>query len=141
MVQPGSQAARQPGLRFRSCSNLREKCLKDVLLSKHSGLLLSLGCSLTAAGAFFIMIGLPVFLFLLLLMCKQDEPSLLNFPPPLPALDALWETRVFGIYLLWFFVQALFYLLPIGKVSLRGGRTYQAILCPVHVDIYPAVLR
>ncbi|XP_040852810.1 delta(14)-sterol reductase LBR-like isoform X2 [Ochotona curzoniae] len=69
-----------------------------------------------APGAFFIMIGLPVFLFLLLLMCKQDEPSLLNFPPPLPALDALWETRVFGIYLLWFFVQALFYLLPIGKV-------------------------
>ncbi|XP_062066467.1 delta(14)-sterol reductase LBR [Lepus europaeus] len=67
-------------------------------------------------GVLLITTGLPVFLFLLLLMCKQDEPSLLNFPPPLPAWDDLWETRVFGVYLLWFFVQALFYLLPIGKV-------------------------
>lgn len=67
-------------------------------------------------GVFLIMIGLPVFLFLLLLMCKQDEFSLLNFPPPLPAWDDFWEMRVFGVYLLWFFIQALFYLLPIGKV-------------------------
>ncbi|XP_001514233.2 delta(14)-sterol reductase LBR [Ornithorhynchus anatinus] len=67
-------------------------------------------------GAFFIMIGLPVVLFLLLLFCKQKDPSLVNFPPALPALTSLWETRVSGIYLLWFFLQALFYLLPIGKV-------------------------
>uniref|UniRef100_A0A452S3T9 Delta(14)-sterol reductase LBR n=1 Tax=Ursus americanus TaxID=9643 RepID=A0A452S3T9_URSAM len=70
-------------------------------------------------GVFLIMLGLPAFLFLLLLLCKQKEPSLLNFPPPLPALPDLWETRVFGVYLLWFFLQALFYLLPIGKVSFR----------------------
>ncbi|XP_006988653.1 delta(14)-sterol reductase LBR [Peromyscus maniculatus bairdii] len=67
-------------------------------------------------GAFLIMLGLPATLFLLLLQCRQKDPSLLTFPPPLPALDQLWETRVCGIYLLWFFVQALFYLLPIGKV-------------------------
>lgn len=67
-------------------------------------------------GACLIMLGLPVFLFLLLLMCRQKEPSLLNFPPPLPALYSLWETRAFGVYVLWFFVQALFSLLPIGKV-------------------------
>ncbi|XP_077005241.1 delta(14)-sterol reductase LBR [Tamandua tetradactyla] len=67
-------------------------------------------------GTFLIMLGLPVFLFLLLLMCKQRDPSLLNFPPPLPALYDLWETRILGIYFLWFFLQALFYLLPIGKV-------------------------
>ncbi|XP_032145290.1 delta(14)-sterol reductase LBR isoform X5 [Sapajus apella] len=67
-------------------------------------------------GVFLIMFGLPVFLFLLLLMCKQKDPSLLNFPPPLPALYELWETRVFGVYLLWFLIQALFYLLPVGKV-------------------------
>lgn len=67
-------------------------------------------------GVFLIMLGLPAFLFLLLSMCRQTEPSLLNFPPPLPALSDLWEARVFGVYLLWFFVQALFYLLPIGKV-------------------------
>uniref|UniRef100_A0A8C5K5H3 Delta(14)-sterol reductase LBR n=1 Tax=Jaculus jaculus TaxID=51337 RepID=A0A8C5K5H3_JACJA len=64
-------------------------------------------------GAFLIMLGLPVFLFLLL--CKQKDPSLLSFPH-LPALHDLWEIRVCGIYLLWFFAQALFYLLPIGKV-------------------------
>lgn len=77
-------------------------------------------------GVFLIMLGLPAFLFLLLLMCRQMEPSLLNFPPPLPALNELWETRVFGVYFLWFFVQALFYLLPIGKVvegtPLTNGR-------------------
>lgn len=67
-------------------------------------------------GACLIMLGLPAFLFLLLLMCRQREPSLLNFPPPLPALYGLWETRAFGVYVLWFFVQALFSLLPIGKV-------------------------
>ncbi|XP_078212889.1 delta(14)-sterol reductase LBR isoform X5 [Callithrix jacchus] len=67
-------------------------------------------------GVLLIMFGLPVFLFLLLLMCKQKDPSLLNFPPPLPALYELWETRVFGVCLLWFLIQALFYLLPIGKV-------------------------
>ncbi|PNJ39365.1 LBR isoform 3 [Pongo abelii] len=67
-------------------------------------------------GVFLIMFGLPVFLFLLLLMCKQKDPSLLNFPPPLPALYELWETRVFGVYLLWFLIQVVFYLLPIGKV-------------------------
>lgn len=67
-------------------------------------------------GVLTIMLGLPAFLFLLLLMCKQKEPSLLNFPPPLPALSDLWDARVFGLYLVWFFLQVLFYLLPIGKV-------------------------
>ncbi|OBS64325.1 hypothetical protein A6R68_07136 [Neotoma lepida] len=45
-------------------------------------------------GASLIMIGLPACLFLLLLQCRQKDPSLLSFPPPLPALDELWETRV-----------------------------------------------
>ncbi|XP_007935156.1 delta(14)-sterol reductase LBR [Orycteropus afer afer] len=67
-------------------------------------------------GVCLLMLGLPAFLVLLLLMCEQKDPSLLNFPPPLSALYGLWETRVFGAYLLWFFIQALFYLLPIGKV-------------------------
>ncbi|XP_045154104.1 delta(14)-sterol reductase LBR [Echinops telfairi] len=66
-------------------------------------------------GACLLMLGLPAFLILLLLMCEQKDPSLLNFPS-LPAWHNLWETRVFGAYLLWFFFQALLYLLPIGKV-------------------------
>ncbi|KAM6166037.1 delta(14)-sterol reductase LBR [Erethizon dorsatum] len=67
-------------------------------------------------GAVLIMLGLPVVVFLLLSLCQQDDPSLLSFPPPLPALRDLWEPWASGLYLLWFFVQALFSLLPIGKV-------------------------
>ncbi|KAL8185507.1 UNVERIFIED_CONTAM: hypothetical protein K2H54_054269 [Gekko kuhli] len=67
-------------------------------------------------GTFFMIFLMPATVFYLLLMCKQKDPSVLNFPPPLPAFDSLWETRVFGVFLLWFFLQALFYLLPIGKV-------------------------
>ncbi|NWX23720.1 LBR protein, partial [Aegotheles bennettii] len=67
-------------------------------------------------GTFMLIFFLPATVFYLLLMCKQDDPSLLNFPPPLPALESLWEPRVLGVFLLWFFLQALFYLLPIGKV-------------------------
>ncbi|NXP06736.1 LBR protein, partial [Thinocorus orbignyianus] len=77
-------------------------------------------------GTFALIFFLPATVFYLLLMCKQEDPSLMNFPPPLPALESLWETRVFGVFLLWFFLQALFYLLPIGKVveglPLSNGR-------------------
>ncbi|XP_061481038.1 delta(14)-sterol reductase LBR isoform X2 [Rhineura floridana] len=67
-------------------------------------------------GTFFMMLILPVIVLYLVLMCTQEDPSVLNFPPPLPAFESLWETRVFCVFLLWFFLQALFYLLPIGKV-------------------------
>uniref|UniRef100_A0A0G2JU83 Delta(14)-sterol reductase LBR n=1 Tax=Rattus norvegicus TaxID=10116 RepID=A0A0G2JU83_RAT len=67
-------------------------------------------------GALLIMLGLPACVFLLLLQCAQKDPGLLQFPPPLPALRELWEARVCGVYLLWFFLQALFSLLPVGKV-------------------------
>ncbi|XP_009646438.2 delta(14)-sterol reductase LBR isoform X1 [Egretta garzetta] len=80
-------------------------------------------------GTFVLIFFLPATVFYLLLMCKQDDPSLMNFPPPLPALESLWEARVFGVFLLWFFLQALFYLLPIGKVveglPLSNGRKLQ----------------
>lgn len=67
-------------------------------------------------GALLLMLGLPVVVILLLSLCRQGNPSLLSFPSPLPALRDLWEPRASGLYLLWFFVQALFYLLPVGKV-------------------------
>ncbi|KAK2531956.1 Lbr [Columba guinea] len=77
-------------------------------------------------GTFTLIFFLPAAVFYLLLMCKQDDPSLMNFPPPLPPLESLWEARVFGVFLLWFFLQALFYLLPVGKVveglPLSNGR-------------------
>ncbi|TFK09772.1 biogenesis of lysosome-related organelles complex 1 subunit 5 [Platysternon megacephalum] len=79
-------------------------------------------------GAFCMIFFLPATIFYLLLMCKQEDPSVMNFPP-LPAFDSLWETRVFGVFLLWFFLQALFSLLPVGKVvegmPLLNGRRLQ----------------
>lgn len=57
--------------------------------------------------------------FLLLSLCRQEDPSLLSFPPPLPVLRDLWEPQAGGLYLLWFFVQALLSVLPIGKVNFR----------------------
>ncbi|NXW08587.1 LBR protein, partial [Fregetta grallaria] len=80
-------------------------------------------------GTFTLIFFLPATVFYLLLMCKQEDPSLMNFPPPLPALESLWEARVFGVFLLWFFLQVLFYLLPVGKVveglPLPNGRKLQ----------------
>ncbi|XP_053865769.1 delta(14)-sterol reductase LBR-like, partial [Malaclemys terrapin pileata] len=79
-------------------------------------------------GAFCMIFFLPATIFYLLLMCKQEDPSVMNFPP-LPGFDSLWETRVFGVFLLWFFLQALFSLLPVGKVvegmPLLNGRRLQ----------------
>ncbi|XP_077669816.1 delta(14)-sterol reductase LBR isoform X3 [Eretmochelys imbricata] len=79
-------------------------------------------------GAFCMIFFLPATVFYLLLKCKQEDPSVMNFPP-LPAFDSLWETRVFGVFLLWFFLQALFSLLPVGKIvegmPLLNGRRLQ----------------
>lgn len=80
-------------------------------------------------GTFTLIFLLPATVFYLLSMCKQDDPSIMNFPPPLPALESLWETRVFGLCVLWFALQAFFSLLPIGKVveglPLSSGKKLQ----------------
>ncbi|XP_018592448.1 delta(14)-sterol reductase LBR [Scleropages formosus] len=77
-------------------------------------------------GAFFMIFLLPTITVILLLMCSQKDPSLMNFPPALPSLDAVWDVQVFGLVVLWFFFQALLYLLPVGKVveglPLRSGK-------------------
>ncbi|XP_055465363.1 delta(14)-sterol reductase LBR [Psammomys obesus] len=95
-------------------------------------------------GASLIMLGLPAFLLLLLLRCRQTDPSLLSALPPLPALDELWETRVCGVYLLWFLLQALFYLLPVGKVvegtPLVDGRRLKYRLNGLYAFVLTSVL-
>uniref|UniRef100_A0A8C9WJ49 Delta(14)-sterol reductase LBR n=1 Tax=Scleropages formosus TaxID=113540 RepID=A0A8C9WJ49_SCLFO len=82
--------------------------------------------SLLPPGAFFMIFLLPTITVILLLMCSQKDPSLMNFPPALPSLDAVWDVQVFGLVVLWFFFQALLYLLPVGKVveglPLRSGK-------------------
>lgn len=60
---------------------------------------------------------LPATVLTLLLICGEKDASVLNFPPALPALTTLWDNHVFGIVVLWFLIQALIYVLPIGKVN------------------------
>uniref|UniRef100_A0A8C0FY75 Delta(14)-sterol reductase LBR n=1 Tax=Bubo bubo TaxID=30461 RepID=A0A8C0FY75_BUBBB len=120
--------SRSPGRpakgRRRSSSQSREHKDDKKKIIQETNLVL-----LVLIWTFMLIFFLPAAVFYLLLMCKQDDPSLLNFPPPLPALESLWEARVFGVFLLWFFLQALFYLLPIGKVveglPLSDGRKLQ----------------
>ncbi|XP_060703949.1 delta(14)-sterol reductase LBR isoform X1 [Hemiscyllium ocellatum] len=67
-------------------------------------------------GVVVFMFLLPFTLILLLLMCTEDDASILNIPPSVPALQTLWSSIALGIYVLWFLFQALLYLLPVGKI-------------------------
>ncbi|XP_029984436.1 delta(14)-sterol reductase LBR isoform X2 [Sphaeramia orbicularis] len=68
-------------------------------------------------GAYFWLLFLPAWVLFLLLQVNMEDPSLVNFPPPLPPLETLWDTQAFGIVILWILFQALLYVLPVGKVS------------------------
>eukprot|EP00064_Thunnus_orientalis_P010936 superscaffoldBa00001528_g10965 len=76
-------------------------------------------------GAYFWLLFLPVCVLLLILQVKQDDPSLTNFPPPLPPLEAFWDAQALGCVIVWILFQALLYILPVGKLSegmpLRSG--------------------
>eukprot|EP00062_Callorhinchus_milii_P013085 gi/632960809/ref/XP_007896410.1/ PREDICTED: lamin-B receptor [Callorhinchus milii] len=78
-------------------------------------------------GAFFMVFLLPATVFILLLMCGQEDSSILSFPPQVPPLETLWACTALGIFVLWFLFQALLYLLPIGKIvegiPLPNGKT------------------
>ncbi|XP_036405784.1 delta(14)-sterol reductase LBR isoform X2 [Megalops cyprinoides] len=77
-------------------------------------------------GAFFMLLFLPAMVFVLLLTCRQKDASLLNFPPPIPAMSTLWDSKVFGIVVLWILFQMALSMLPVGKVvdgmPLKGGK-------------------
>lgn len=101
----------------------------------------------TRVGAAFMIFLLPATLILLLLMCEQKDPSILSFPPQIPALQTLWNGTALGIFVLWFLFQALLYLLPIGKVVdgvlLANGKTlkyrinafYAFLMCAMAVGV------
>ncbi|XP_054474230.1 delta(14)-sterol reductase LBR [Anoplopoma fimbria] len=76
-------------------------------------------------GAYFWLLFLPAWVLFLVLQVHQEDPSLTNFPPLLPPLEAFWDAQAFGFVILWILFQALLYILPVGKLSegmpLRSG--------------------
>ncbi|XP_036437191.1 delta(14)-sterol reductase LBR [Colossoma macropomum] len=78
-------------------------------------------------GVLFWLLFLPVMVLALLILCAQEDASLLNFPLMPPPLHSLWDCQVFGIVLLWLLFQAVLSLLPVGKVvegmPLKNGTT------------------
>ncbi|XP_070781571.1 delta(14)-sterol reductase LBR [Enoplosus armatus] len=76
-------------------------------------------------GAYFWLLFLPAWVLFLVLQVNVDDPSLVNFPPPLPPLEAFWDAQALGFVVLWILFQALLYILPVGKWSegmpLRSG--------------------
>ncbi|XP_024276214.1 delta(14)-sterol reductase LBR isoform X3 [Oncorhynchus tshawytscha] len=66
-------------------------------------------------GVFCMTLLLPATVLGLMVVCSQEDASLMS-SPPLPALDSLWDLQVFGMVVLWLLFQALLYVLPVGKV-------------------------
>nr|DBA27307.1 TPA: hypothetical protein GDO54_011469 [Pyxicephalus adspersus] len=67
-------------------------------------------------GTLFMMLSLPPLLFYLLYQCTQKNVPLFSFYS-YSALVDLWNPTVLGYFTLWILLNALFYLLPIGKVA------------------------
>ncbi|XP_034382842.1 delta(14)-sterol reductase LBR isoform X3 [Cyclopterus lumpus] len=86
----------------------------------------SLATPLDFGGAYFWLLFLPAWVLFLVLQVNLEDPSLTNFPPPLPALEAFWDAQALGFVILWILFQALLYILPVGKLSegvpLRSGK-------------------
>lgn len=74
-------------------------------------------CLFLPPGAYFWLLFLPAWVLFLVLQVNLEDPSLANFPPPLPSLEAFWDAQALGFVILWILFQALLYVLPVGKVS------------------------
>ncbi|XP_077409661.1 delta(14)-sterol reductase LBR isoform X2 [Vanacampus margaritifer] len=76
-------------------------------------------------GAYFWLLFLPSWVLFVILQVNLEDPSLVNFPPPLPPLESFWDARALGFVILWILFQVLLYILPMGKLSegmpLRSG--------------------
>ncbi|KAJ8009143.1 hypothetical protein DPEC_G00085840 [Dallia pectoralis] len=89
-------------------------------------------------GVFSLMLLLPATVLGLLVICGQEDASVMS-SPPLPALDSLWDMQVFGIVVAWFLCQALLYLLPVGKVvegmPLKNGDRLKYRMNTIHAFV------
>ncbi|KAM7170437.1 delta(14)-sterol reductase TM7SF2 isoform 3-T3 [Macrochelys suwanniensis] len=68
-------------------------------------------------GAMILIFLMPATVFYLLLTCRTEQASVLNFPPPLPPLSTFWSPHAFLLLLAWVGLQAALYMLPMGKVT------------------------
>lgn len=73
--------------------------------------------TLLLPGAYFWLLFLPAFVLFLLLQVELEDPSLANFPPPLPSVHDFWDVKALGSVVLWILFQAILHILPVGKVS------------------------
>ncbi|XP_077403124.1 delta(14)-sterol reductase TM7SF2 [Vanacampus margaritifer] len=76
-------------------------------------------------GAVCIPVFLPLTVLFLICVSRSPDAALLQWPPPLPSLDQLWDPLAPLLLLGWIALHAFLYLLPVGKVSeglvLRDG--------------------
>ncbi|KAG8146642.1 putative Transmembrane 7 superfamily member 2 protein, partial [Naja naja] len=68
-------------------------------------------------GVALLMVGMPITVFYLLLVCRTEQASVLSVPWPLPSLRSLWSPQDFALVLAWVAFQALLYQLPMGKIT------------------------
>ncbi|TNN36882.1 Lamin-B receptor [Liparis tanakae] len=81
-------------------------------------------------GVYFWLLFLPAWVLFLVLQVNLEDPSLTNFPPPLPPPEAFWDARALGLVLLWVSFQVLLYLLPVGKPQALFSVCIQGALWP-----------
>ncbi|XP_035885610.1 delta(14)-sterol reductase TM7SF2 isoform X2 [Phyllostomus discolor] len=68
-------------------------------------------------GAAALMLLLPATMFHLLLAARSGPARLLDLPPYLPRLEALWSPRALLLWFTWLGLQVAFYLLPARKMA------------------------
>uniref|UniRef100_A0A665V2R2 Delta(14)-sterol reductase LBR n=1 Tax=Echeneis naucrates TaxID=173247 RepID=A0A665V2R2_ECHNA len=68
-------------------------------------------------GAYFWLLFLPAWVLFLIIQVNLEDPSLANFPPPLPPLEAFLDAQALAFVILWIAFQAMLYILPVGKLS------------------------
>ncbi|XP_029352876.1 delta(14)-sterol reductase LBR isoform X2 [Echeneis naucrates] len=77
----------------------------------------TLTTQLDFGGAYFWLLFLPAWVLFLIIQVNLEDPSLANFPPPLPPLEAFLDAQALAFVILWIAFQAMLYILPVGKLS------------------------
>uniref|UniRef100_A0A3Q3XB45 Delta(14)-sterol reductase LBR n=1 Tax=Mola mola TaxID=94237 RepID=A0A3Q3XB45_MOLML len=93
-------------------------CLASAELFMQNGVMAYL---FLPPGAYFWLLFLPSWVLFMILQVNLKDPSLANFPPPVPSLEYYWDAQAFVFVIFWILFQALLYILPIGKVSVIEG--------------------